>query len=329
MARALIVGGSGQIGQAAAPRLARDGWDVTIAARNGGLDGFQYVRLDRENAGEFAAAADGYDVVVDVVPYTLDDGRQLASLAGRVGSVIVVSTAAVYGWGTDETPLPVPVPERHPTVDPGDDDYPTRKRAIELMVLEADELRATVVRPAAIHGRGSRHVREWYFVKRALDGRRPVVLARRGESRFHTTSVANLAEVIALASRRPRARVVNCGDPDAPTALAIAREVGRALGHEWTEVLLPGPEEGSVGDHPWNAPRPFVLDMTGATLQLGYLPVTTYGRAVGDTVEWVVEATRGRDWRDVLTGSTYLEPMFDYAAEDRYLAVLQGVEADR
>jgi hypothetical protein len=101
------------------------------------------------------------------------------------------------------------------------------------------------------------------------------------------------------------------------------------LEHDWTEVLMPGAEEGSVGDHPWNAAAPFVLDMTEAQVQLGYLPATTYDRAVGETVEWLVEATRGRDWREALRESSYLEPLFDYAAEDAYLAVLKGVEGDR
>lgn len=321
MGKALVLGGTGQIGRAAVQRLADEGWDVTIAARReppAELTEFRFARLDRTVPGELEAAVDGVDVLVDVVPFTLIDGRQLASLAGRVGSVIAISSAAVYGWSD----LPVPIPERHETVEPGDAGYAARKRAIETMLLEAGDLHATILRPGAIHGRGSPHPREWYFVKRVLDGRRAIVLAHRGESRFHTTSVANLAELIALAARRPGQRVLNCGDPEPPTVLAIAHVIGSLLRHEWIEVLMDGAEEGSVGDHPWNVAAPFVLDMSEATRQLGYSPSTTYEEAVPDTVEWLVAATSGSDWRTAIRDSDYLEPMFDYPAEDAYLAGL-------
>src|SRR5439155_555837 len=201
MARsAFIVGGTGQIGRAAAARLAERGFDVTLAARSdpGDLE-HRFVRVDRGEQGSLEAAVGEPDVLVDVIPFTRADAEQLVGLAGRVGSVVAISSAAVYGWDD----LPVPVPERHPTVEPGDGDYAAQKRALELTLLAARELRATVVRPGAIHGPHTRHAREWYFVKRALDGRRVVVLARRGASRFHTTSVTNLAELIRLAAERP------------------------------------------------------------------------------------------------------------------------------
>lgn len=57
--------------------------------------------------------------------------------------------------------------------------------------------------------------------------------------------------------------------------------------------------------------------------ELGYLPPTTYEKAVPDTIERVVAATSGRDWRTAIRDSAHLEPMFDYLAEDAYLAGLQ------
>jgi nucleoside-diphosphate-sugar epimerase len=162
-----------------------------------------------------------------------------------------------------------------------------------------------------------------------LDGRRAVILPARGETVFHTTAARNLAELVRLAATRPGRRVLNCGDPDPPDALRISRAIARALDHEWVEVTLPGPAAwGSVGDHPWLAPEPFILDTTRAELELGYRPVVTYADAVPETCKWLVEATRDRDWRDVFPAAAeHLAASFDYAAEDAFLAGLSGSSA--
>jgi nucleoside-diphosphate-sugar epimerase len=344
MRSAFILGGTGQIGRATARRLARDGLEVTVAARDptGMPDdlaalGVRFVHVDRTQPGELEAAlGDGVDALIDVVPYTQEDARQLVAVGERVGSVVAVSSASVYtdaegrtldeSTGEDDFPqLPLPIPERQRTVPPGGETYSTRKAAMERALLDADGVRATIVRPCAIHGPGTRWSREWYFVKRILDGRRAVVLARRGASRFHTTSVENLAELLRLVVLRPGNRVFNCGDPSPPTVLEIGRAIAETLGHSFHEVLLPGPEYDGVGDHPWNVPRPLVVDMTAAEIELGYRPVTTYERAVAETTRWLVHATRDRDWEDVLpVTAQYMSAMFDYAAEDTLVRGLTG-----
>jgi hypothetical protein len=55
--------------------------------------------------------------------------------------------------------------------------------------------------------------------------------------------------------------------------------------------------------------------MEAAERELGYRPVATYPEAVRETCAWVVgELEGGRSWE-----GTYLEEMFDYAAEDEAL----------
>jgi nucleoside-diphosphate-sugar epimerase len=193
---------------------------------------------------------------------------------------------------------------------------------MEQALLES-ALPTTIVRPCAIQGPGSRAPRELFFVKRILDARRFVPLAYKGDSRFHTTSVENLAELIWLAAARPGTRVLNCGDPNAPTALEIARAVAGTLGHEWAEVLLPGAPVGVVGDTPWSGAHPFVLDMLEAELELRYRPVTTYERSVAKLCAWLVEMLENRDWTEAFPGAVeHMGSSFDYAAEDEYLQSL-------
>jgi nucleoside-diphosphate-sugar epimerase len=335
--RAFLLGGSGQTGRALIPKLREHGWEVVVGSRSEREvpDGVEHVRVDRGDARALREAlGNGADVFVDFVAFEPEHAEQLLSLRDLVGSLVVLSTASVYsdreGRTMDEakTPedfpdYPVPIRERdQPTVPPGDSTYSTKKAAIEQILLGQDASPATLIRAGAIYGPGG-SVREWYFVKRALDGRRYVVLGNRGESRFNPVSTENLAELIWLAAEHPGRRVLNGGDPGPPTLLEISRAVAAAVGHAWTEVLLPTLAEPC--ETPWSGPKPVVLDMTEAAFELGYRPVTTYERAVGATCDWLVEATRDRPWQELMPRmAEYLKDSFDYAAEDEFLRSLEA-----
>ena len=232
MGLAFLIGGTGQIGRAAALVLARDGWEVVVASRSGLLPdglagvGVRATPLDRaDDAALHAALGEGADAVVDLIPFTRGDAEQLLALDGIAGSLVAISSASVYaddeGRTLDEATsvetfpsLPVPVPETQRTVAAGGETYSTRKVAMEETLL-AGSLPATVIRPCAIYGPGSTAPREIFFVRRILDGRRSAILVSNGESRFHTTSVENLAEMIRLAAGKPATRVLNCNSSSA------------------------------------------------------------------------------------------------------------------
>jgi nucleoside-diphosphate-sugar epimerase len=330
--RAFLLGGSGQTGRALIPRLRERGWEVVVASRGERAvpEGVEHVRVDRaDTAALKQALGDGADVLVDFVAFEREHAEQLLSLGGLVRSLVVLSSAAVYfeadgprleSAGESSFPrLPVPLTELSPTAQPGPETYATKKAAIEQALLGQDDLPATLFRAGAIHGPWSSWAREWHFVKRALDGRRAIVLAYHGESRFHPISVHNLAELIWLAAERPGKRVLNAGDPDPPTVLEISRSIAASLDRDWAEVLI-GEPVGEVGDTFWSTPHPVVLDMNEAEFELGYRPVTTYGRAVPETVRWLVEVTKERPWQEVMPrAAEYMQNSFDYAAEDEFL----------
>jgi nucleoside-diphosphate-sugar epimerase len=325
--RAFLLGGSGQTGRALIPRLQERGWEVVVGSRGERPlpKGVEHVRVNRDEEGALRAAlGDGADVLVDFVAFEPEHAEQLLALRDVVRSLVVISSAAVYfpEEEADFARLPVPITEAYRPVHPSRDEYATKKAAIEQALLRQDDVPATVIRAGAIHGPWSRAPREWYFVKRVLDRRPFVVLAHRGRSRFHPTSVHNLAELIRLAAERPGRRVLNGGDPSPPPVLEISRSIAAALAHEWAEVLIDEPV-GMVGDTPWSAAHPFVLDMTEAEFEVGYRPVTTYERAVPETVEWLVQATEGRDWQEVLPAAgEQMTAAFDYEAEDALVRAL-------
>ncbi len=179
--RALILGGSGQIGRAVAERLARDGWAVTAAQRTPDSlpsslrHGVQAIALDREDTD---ALAGGFDAVVDTVAYNAAHVRQCLGLGRRVGALVVISTGSVYadekGRTLDEArqtrpPVyPVPIGEDQPRASPGDATYSTRKVELESLLLDGLRVPLAIVRPFAVHGPGSRAPREWWFIGRRV-----------------------------------------------------------------------------------------------------------------------------------------------------------------
>jgi nucleoside-diphosphate-sugar epimerase len=327
---------------AIARRLVDDGWDVT-ATTSGPIPDqalapeVRWVSLDRNQPGglEPVAGAD-IDVVVDVTAYQPGHATQLLSLGDRVGSAIVLSTLSVYTDSEGRTletadegqfpAWPVPIPEDWPTVPGSDDGYSGRKAAIEQTLRGQAPWPVTIIRPGAIYGRHSHHLREWYFIKRAIDGRKRVVLPFRGESVFQPTAAVNLAELVSLAAARPGSRTVNCGDLDPPTVAQISSMVDGLMGTDTDRVLVDGPPpEPNVGNHPWAVPGPVVADMSKARSELGYRERSSYGDALAGILPWAVEAGSGPDWRQVFpTLAGYPTDLFDYLAEDRYLSRIQN-----
>jgi nucleoside-diphosphate-sugar epimerase len=343
MPHAFIVGGTGQIGRAAAACLIDSGWTATIAHR--GLRppppalverGVKVVTLDRDELGALArAVASGADALIDSVAYDRNHARQLLEVQGVVGSIIVISSSSVYRdrWGrtldeaadTGFPELPVPISEGEPTVEPGPATYSTRKAALERVLLDEAAVPLTILRPAAVSGVGSTHTREWWFVKRILDRRAAIPLAYGGRSRFHTSSVANIAELVRVAAGSRGRRILNIADPEALPVSEIAAAIASACGFSGRFVMLPDVDgyPPQVGATPWSVQRPFVLDMTAATA-LGYRPRTGYAATVGPICDWLIEVTHGADWRELFPVlASYPFDLFDYQSEDALIGTFR------
>jgi len=341
MRRALVLGGTGAIGRATARRFLAAGWQVELTGRDPSrfpddiaAAGGRFVSSERGDDAQLASAfGGGADLLVDCVCFTAEDAARLLPFAREAGSTVMISSKAVYvdrdGSHSNSETKPRfdgPISEAQPTMAPGSGDYMSRegyganKVAAEQVLLDSGAP-VTVLRPSKIHGPGSRQPREWVFVKRVLDGRPAVFLAHRGAGVDHTTAAGNIAALIEVAAESPGTRVLNSADPDAPSALEIARTIARQLDHTWDEVLLEDAPADGVGRTPWDAPHPIVLDTTAA-LELGYEPAGDYAATVADEVDWLVSAARGGLDAELLPppDDEYFGPLLDYEAEDRRLA---------
>jgi nucleoside-diphosphate-sugar epimerase len=333
MARAVVLGGSGLIGRAVARRLLAAGWDATVVGRD-------RARLPEDVAaagGRFVAAhrsapavalGAGADLLVDCLCFTAAHARELLPLLAGVGSTVMISTKAVYvdaaGNHVNSATAPSfddPIRESQPTMAPREDidyrsaeGYGANKVAAEQVLLDSGHP-VTVLRPSRVHGDGTAKPDEWVFVKRVLDRRGVVVLARGGRGVDQTSAAANIAALIETVANDPGPRILNSADPDAPSALEISRTVAAHLGHQWQEVLLDEHAPAGLGRHPWDRVPGIRLDMSAAR-QLGYQPAGDYATTVATELDWLVSTPQLPPEFE----HDYFAPMLDYAAEDDYLA---------
>jgi nucleoside-diphosphate-sugar epimerase len=338
--RAVVLGGNGQVGSAAAFKLVSAGWEVTSSGRAESRfpqdlrdAGVRFVQSDRYAAEDLRELLrEGADVVVDCVGYTAEHVRMLLPFRQSMGSLVFISSKAVYvddhgrHSNSDESPeFTAPVTEEQPTMAPSDIDYNSRegyganKVAAEHVLLDSG-IAVSVLRPSRIHGVGGARPREWVFVKRVLDGRRYLLLARGGRGINHPTAAVNLAALVEFCAARPATRILNSADPDAPDGLMISRLIAAHLGHAWDEVLLDATAPENLGDHPWNTLPPFVLD-TSAAQRLGFVPVGSYAETVKAEVDWLVKAAWSGDPAGVLPspGDPHFQSFFNYSREDAWL----------
>lgn len=329
MQRAFILGGTGQIGHAVANRLLAEGWHVTLASRSlsettNGQENLRHVEVDRKKDGLIARAlGDGADLLLDCIAFDAADARQLIEVQHRVGKICAISSASVYrddkGLTLDEArvngfpELPIPITTAQPTVQPGDATYSTRKVAMERTLLDHCQVPVSILRPCAIYGPHCSHAREWYFVKRLLDGRREIPVAYEGKSQFQTSSAESVAAAVLAFCSKPTAQIMNVADPSAPTVAEIGNAIMMAMGKSAEIIGLP--DRGyppRAGVTPWSIPSPFVVAPSEDFESAG-----SYDSLVGPTVRWLIQATRDRPWKEVLPAlAAYPFDLFNYEADD-------------
>lgn len=331
---ALILG-YGQIGSAVAREMAAHGWQVQVMRRSMAgpasepPDGIHFEQLDRDDAGAFRnALKGGADAVVDTIAYTAEHGRQWLEVDADIGSLTVISSVSVYcdaeGRSMDQAQgmgfpaFPTPIREDQPTIAPSPDTYPSRKAALERVLLDHARCPVALLRPGAIHGENSRQPREWWFIKRLLEGRRRVPLAFDGSPRFHTSAAANIAALCRLTSEQPSTGAFNIVDPTALSVTQIGHAIASVYGIDLDTVPMSGPPQDKVGQHPWCIPADMIMDMARVH-GIGYRPAVTYT----DTIEKVCRSAEAM----VRTGIAlpgYLGPeFFDYEREDAFFDSLK------
>jgi len=304
---ALVIGGTGPTGPSILTGLLERGYDVTIFHRGQheppDLPDVRHVHGDphfRESIDE-AFPDQAYDVVVAAYGRT----RLLAeAFAGRTGHFLSIGGAPRYAGFNEPGRMPTKGPEQPlredfsplaTTLDAGDSQAIGFAQLIvrtEQQVFAAQAEATHLIYPIAY---GPRNVWpwEWSVVKRALDGRRRIVITDEGLA-LHTRGAArNLAQFTLLAVDHPersRGQVYNCGDDVQYNVRQWVELAATAVGVEFEIVSVPSRIapwlQGIFVPHPMTIAKQVLMDTAKAREQLGYRDVVTPLEALCESVEW-------------------------------------------
>ena len=330
MPKTVIVGGTGQIGLATAHRLAREGWDVTLVSRRAAAlpESCRHLKAEATDSERLTlAVGSDTDLLLSCVAFDGNDAEHLAQAGRAAGHIVAISSASVYrdaeGRTLDEASecgfpaFPVPLTEESPTVAAGPETYSTRKIAMEETLRAEASCPVTILRPCAIHGPHSKHAREWWFVKRLLDGRTAIPLAYQGQSRFQTTSVAAIADAALLAVGGRLPAVANVSDADSPSVAEIGRAIMDIMGVRAELIGLPEAPSypPKLGATPWSVPNAIVCSAAATAKQ-------RYAQSVEPAIRWLTGSVTNENWTERLPQlAAYPTDHFDYDVDEQALRV--------
>ena len=326
--RVLVIGGTGPTGLPLVRGLVDSGYDVSILHR--GLHehaqtpaSVAHLHADPFDVESLAACLDGLSFDITIVMY--GRLRRIADvMVGRTGRFLSVGGVPAYrGWMNpwihEPNGLPVPVAEGAPTVDVAAEDEKGYQMVRTEQAVFAAHPGAAHFRYPYVYGPHQLTPREWCVVRRALDGRRQMIVADGGLTLHHHGYTENLAHAVLLAVAQPdnaAGKVFNVGDAEVLTVRQVIELICAELDHEMEIVSLPF--ELALPALPMLAqpsPTHRVLDLGRITNDLGYTDLVPARVAVGRAARWLVEHPPARGG----TEETVLTDPFDYAAEDRLI----------
>jgi nucleoside-diphosphate-sugar epimerase len=337
--QALVIGGTGPTGPFVVNGLCDRGFAVTMlhTGRHEHEDipaAVEHVHTDPFDRGALEAALAERTFDVALVMY--GRLREVAEvLVGKAGQVVTIGgVPAIDGYGNphDLFPagMPVPTYEHGPELDlhrPG----PVNDKAAKILETEhavfAAHPTATHLRYPVVYGPNQLLPREWMIVRRALDGRRHLILPDGGLYLGSAVYVANAAHAVLLCVDQPEragGQLYHVSDETTFTLRQLVEVVSAAVGHTFEIVDLPYdlarpayPLMMRTGSfHRYSPPAKLMLE-------LGYRDRVKPVDGVTSTAQWLVAHPHepGGSVEHAL-----MDP-FDYAAEDALIAAWSEARA--
>lgn len=318
--RMLIVGGTRFIGRHLLEKALQRGDQVSVFHRGSTplpeqFAGVKEIIGDRKQIDQLRqAVAHDYDAIIDTVIYSPDEAAQAVDLfSGRTGHYVMISTGNVYKLDR----LPGPYRESDPLEDDPQFSYGYNKRCAEDVLFTAYRERqfpAVSLRMPSIYGPWDYQAREWYFIKRLLDGRTRFLLPDAGLGVFHREYAGNIADQLLclIATPQSRGEAYNAGHLHFQTCAGLVRMAAKCLGREVELFTLPRAEM------PWSialSPGLIYYQTTEKLATIGYAEQVDLIAGWERTFEFY-QANPIVDW---LFQQRSEVDLFDYVREDELI----------
>ncbi len=320
--KVLVIGGTRFIGRHLVPRLLEAGHEVYLfnrgqRSRPGELRAVQVLVGDRHQPGQLAATLRNheFDAAIDMVAYNAADIKtSVEALQGRTGRFLFISTRSVY----KEKTVPAPIRETDQLEDDPQMAYGYNKARAEeelMAAYQSSGFPATVLRLPAVYGPHDYQVREWYLIKRFLDGRQQMLLPDFGWGVNQREYAGNVADQLAFLLTQPASigQIYNSGHRHFQNFRDLVHLAEELFGRKMSLYGLP--KEGIPWKVPLSEPGLYVLS-TGKLESLGYLERYDLRAALQKTIDYFVDHPITGPWT---FESRQNKQLFDYRQEDELI----------
>ena len=227
----LILGGSGFVGSALAPKLLSHNHNVTLLNRgNRVVNHVTQIKMDRYDADAMRAIGTRFDVVIDTSSYNAEASEIAYQAFGGASCLwLHLSSAAIYhsvgemgACESDEAG--------------GADiwgEYGRDKYEAELAIMDLATGPYIILRPPYLYGPYNDNDRETFIWSRVLSGR-PIILPGSGEAHIQFLHVADLAALFQhfIDSAPGTSTIYNAAAPEIVTSLDWVTRLAKIAGRE-------------------------------------------------------------------------------------------------
>ncbi len=333
--RILIIGGTQFIGPYVVKALDQRGHEVILFNRGKTICSFPFqitsILGDRSDLLAFKDkfSALNLDVVIDMIPYSENDARQLANtFRGITQRIVIISSCDVYKaydrlWKVfNDSLVAVPLTEKaelrehlypyRKTLAPTEHDwrYDYDKMLVENIIRSDEDITSTILRLPMVYGPGDYSRIHPYLTR--MDDNRPILLDEQ-HADWHVSRgyVEDIAHAITLAAldKRSGNRIYNIGEVYAYSETEWIEHIGRVAGWKNRIIKIPRqklPLHLLEPDLAWE--QDLVMDTQLIRNELNYKELNSFEKAMQESIGWLRNNKAQID-----------NKLFDYDAEDKVI----------